>query len=735
MKTLFLLFALLAAPVMLLADGTSGDYLRSPENSETATKQFGSSTDTYDRGGWYCTGSRGYARKEGVALRTNAAGALCYDFPEGATPETICHLAIVCRTATKGSVGQTHTLEVAFAGAERTEQCVFETTSATDAVTLSLTFETPVVASGLIFQNPGDKLFEIASVTWQSVLPEMEVDLGYASTVVVGDTFPVSVNAISGGSGTYPYAAVTFNGQTFPIDTLSLPQSVSFTAPNVSGEIPLECVVRDSTGREKRFSCMIDVNAYAVPFELTATAITRERFTLEWKLHSGATPESYTINVSHNPRKLTVEALIQPEWVLEDDGYYYASEPIDCSQWSGDFPITSLTIAAPEGASCGSLALRAEGSAAYSNKPFLGSSYLCGKISDPQVPRYLRLKTAALPRYLRLTMVILRDIASVSVEASGQRRLAELEDLPASTALSVTVTAHYADGVRSVSAPLLVETLPLPGFTEVIHYPKWNQLQLQWPESEPDLEGELRFYATRTVENLTPPGLYLTRLLWTKSGGGLTTSKAIALTNLSNRPLHLDGTSVLSAVKRDTGTQRLWDFSVKDETGETTYPYVIAPGEELIIAHASYLPFDLREGVVQSTASALNFTADWDLSLYCGETLQNTLTPQTNACVRLAEDSLEALEVSPIDTTTPSLDQLYAPWTKLEETHLLATHTLTRTTATSSMLNYAAFRTITPTTRKIYVECRTRQGQSFSKAATLLLWEVPLLHGTYFLLR
>ena len=236
MKVFTCLCTLFLSSLTLWGAGSSGDYLVSPENSETTTKQFGGTSDTLDRGGWYFSGNKGYARKDGVALPKSAGGVLCYDLPEGVS-DTVYTLTVKCRTATKGSVGKEQTLSVELIGADGNllQTTTFITTDQSNTIPLTFTFDDFPTITGLRFSNLGTTIFEIASVEWISDFPPLKADFFVQSKVIAGSPFMYSVNGITGGSGSYPVITVSYQNTTHVFTSGDLPASGDFTAVNKQG--------------------------------------------------------------------------------------------------------------------------------------------------------------------------------------------------------------------------------------------------------------------------------------------------------------------------------------------------------------------------------------------------------------------------------------------------------------------------------------------------------------------
>lgn len=739
MKGWLTFVVILTALHFALADGSSGDFLKSPENSATSTSQVGTKTDLekYDRGGWYCLGEKGYARQEGVGLRKSTAGWLCYDFPEDA-PVFIATLTLTCSTASGTSAGKEHTLDYVLvipSGEEVTGAYTFKTGVQGGIATTTVIFETPVETAGLRFSNPGTEIFELSEVEWTSALRPLEIDYTTREQVNLEETFDVSVTKVTGGTEVCTFLSVTFNGETVTYENPTFPQTSVFVTPSVSGDCLLAILARDSAGTEKVVHETIQVLAYATPQNLSVTNLTRTGFDLTWSMSSGATPLSYNFTV--NEPRPDVEVIVVPDWQEGTDGYWTSATAFDLTPWTDGFTIG--TVYAKPSVDVAGLEFSFDEGETWTSKLFLGGKYLLASLNASQQRVMIRTKGTR-PNYLTFTLAKIKSTAiKETIAATAQTPHITVTDLRPGSTVAVTLTATFEDinggeaKVNRSAEPISVTLPTLPGFTAGAALTKWSRLQLTWPSELTGLQGEVRLFAERTIPRDVPAGLYLSRVHWTKSGGGLSASKAIALTNMTARPIHLRGNYTLKAVNTK-GTTRKWDFSTDDESSTSAYPYVIPAGGELLFAHRSYTPSDLRDEVVLSDVSALNFTPDWTLSLFEGETLCNTLAPQTNATVRLAQDSLEEIEVTPVTAEMPALDALYNPWNETIEVRLIGVEQLQQSTD-SVLLSYAKYLSDLTTTRKIFAQCRTYDGTAYSLPLELLLWEPEARIGTRFLLR
>ena len=710
----------------LFGAGSSGDYLLSPENDETGSKQFGSSTDKLDRGGWYFDGNRGYARKNGVALRANGNGTLCYDFPEGTT-DNIYNLVVTCRTATKGSVGKEQTLSVGLVGVEETVERTFTTSSQTSETSLTFTFPDFPEVTGFRFTNLGETIFEIASVEWLSTYPDLSVNYYVQSKVIVAQPLNYAINQITGGSSDYTLMQLTFNGETHTYSGNDFPISGAFTAPMTSGDFPFTILVKDSKENEFTTTQTVTVTPYGVPTPLKATNVTTDSFDLSWELTSGVTPKAYKVVVALNPMTKKEQFFFAPTWELQENGYWVTAEDYDLSYYTKGFKLSAL-MAQCCGSDPSSFEYSGDGGKTWTKGTKFGSQYLLitSKVANQRV--MFRTQDAETPRYISLMMTTNRKVLEETFVADAQVFTHTVKGIPAGATLDVTLVVMYDNNGATVSMQsdtIQVTTGAIPTFTSVQNYEKWKLLQLTWPECEMEnLSGEVNILSVNAVEYATPKGLYLTRVYLTNSKNGLTTGKAVAITNTTNVPIYLNGQYTLKSVKQDTGTTRTWDFSQKDAENNKIYPYIIKPGEDLIISHATYAPHDLREGVATTTSQVLNFTDAWELSLMKGETVCNTITPQLNTLVRLAEDSLETLDCTEI-VAKMQLDKLYQPWTKIEETLLLHSLELDKT-STLSQLNYAPYLTLKSSTRRVVALCQVTSGEARSMSTEVVLWEAPL---------
>lgn len=731
--------AVLTAMHFALADGSSGDFLKSPENSATSTSQVGTKTDLgkYDRGGWYCIGERGYARQEGVGLRKSSTGSLCYDFPEE-SPEFIATLTLTCSTASSTASKKEHTLDYALvtpSGEEVTGAYTFKTGIQGGIATTTVIFETPVETAGLRFSNPGTEIFELSEVEWTSALRPLEINYTAREQVNLEEAFDVSVTEVTGGTEVCTFLSVTFNGETVTYDNPTLPQTPVFVTPSVSGDCLLTILARDSAGTEKVVHETIQVLAYATPQHLSITNLTRTGFDLSWSMSSGATPLSYNFTV--NEPRSDVEVIVVPDWQENSDGYWTSATAFDLTPWTDGFTVT--TVYATPSVEVAGLEFSFDEGETWASKLFIGGKYLLSTLNASRQRVMVRTKGTR-PNYLTFELIQIKSTSiKETIAATAQTPHIAVTDLRPGSTVTVTLTATFEDinggdaKVKRSAEPISVTLPTLPGFTAVSALTKWSRLQLTWPSELTGLQGEVRLFAERTIPRDVPAGLYLSRVHWTKSGGGLSASKAIALTNMTARPIHLRGNYTLKAVNAK-GTTRQWDFSTEDENAASAYPYVIPAGGELLFAHADYTPSDLRDEVVLADVSALNFTPDWTLSLFEGESLCNALAPQTNATVRLAQDSLETIEATPVTAAMPLLDALYTPWNETIEVRLIGVETFQQGSS-SMMLSYAKYLSDLTTTRKIFAQCRTYDGSAYSQPLELLLWEPEARVGTRFLLR
>jgi hypothetical protein len=735
---------LIAAFGPLFADGSSGDYLLSPDFSVTGTKAFTGPSDSYDRGGWYCIDPKGYARKNGVGLRANANGSLCYDFPNNQLA-SVQTLTVVCSTASSAAAKAENTLGVELTtstGENLSGSFSFFTGSQGGTASTTFLLEESILVKSLRFWNEGAQVFELGSVSWTSALPKLSVNYAVEESVRLGASFSIAVNDVSGGSGVYTSLSVSFNGFIHTVSDPFFPVSFSFDAPSTSGDYPFEIVVKDDKGMESRVSGTIQVVPYASPCDLTASAITRDSFELTWQMDGGVTPSAYTLEVEEQLTTTRATLVVTPDWTAESDQIFQSKTPFDLAPWTEGARVGSA-FATVHGEIPTSFEMSLDGGETWVSKPFIGEKYLLNAIPAGAQQLLFRVKAEnkTPPRYLTLELQqIQRTIETREIAVTAQQLQQVVTGLTSGSSYSVKVSAHYKNADNSTairtSAPLIVTTQAFPAFTEVRNLADWEMLQLTWPKEERNLRGEIRIFAERSLPRTVTPGVYLSRVLWIKSGGGLSTAKAVALTNTTDRPIHLRGEYVLKTVKRDTGKTYSWDFSDKSAGALSVYPHVIPAGGELILASEKYPPFDCREGVVCANVQALNFTGDWDVALVKGNTLQNSLTPQENAVICLAEDSLLETETFRITAEMPRLDALYEPWMALVETRLLRTFSVTQQGAsTNSLFDYAAMLENLESTRKVWAACRTTDGTSFSVPIEVLIWQPPMRPGFLFRLR
>jgi hypothetical protein len=741
--------AFLATTCLLFADGAAGDCILSPEHTESSTVQFGGKSDKYkdSRGGWYCTGEKAYARKNGVGLRKESSGALCFDFPEE-SPEYIATLMVECSTASKTAAAKEHTLVVSLTtdlGEIITDSFTFKTGNQTVRVAAVFNFETPTAIRSMSFTNPGEQIFELSTIVWTSAFPELDIEQYITKIIELQGEVMVSFNRAMGGSGNYTYASIKFCDELIEWNMPTFPRSHTFTAPAMSGIYPVEICLKDSAGNEKRISQNVEVTPYARPCDLKATNITRDGFDLSWSMSSGATPVNYRLTITENLKNPSATIVTVPNWTETEMGEWI-SDPLLLNPWTEGNKIQAMLAETYDYK--GNLWLSIDGGKTWKKKIYVVGVYTLGNLAAGDEQTLMFKVDATPPKYLTINLPkIVSVVEDRTIEVSAQQRLQTITGLSGGKSYTVTLCANYEvitltstgestiKNVTYLSDPFTLQTSPLTGFSDVSVLEKWKRLQLTWPSNESGLTGELRVFAERSLPHSLPDGLYLSRVLWTKSSDDLPTSKAIVLTNISDRPISLRGGYILKTVKRATGTTYQWDFSDKSADAPTKYPYVVPAGGELIIAHSKYLPTDMRETVVQTNTNALNFTADWDISLWRGDTLQNTLTPQTNAVVRLVEDSLTETQVTELTEALPVIDTFYDPWMKTVEVALLETRTFAQGSATTTLISYSTYVNNLDRTRKVWATCSTKKESDISEIIEVILWKPANNMGFAFRMR
>lgn len=740
MKWLAALVALLTTTCFLFADGSSGEFLLSPDFTETGTKKFGGSSDTYNRGDWYATGTV-YARKNGAGLGKESSGTLSYEFPEGKA-EYIHTLTMECATATKASASKEQTLCVTFiteTGETLTYDEAFTTGSQTRPVTLVLNFEEAKPIKKMSFTNLGAQIFELCLVEWASSLAELELNYYVTSRCTLQGNIIVAINGVEGGTGTYSYASIKMGDDLLEWNNPTFPISHDMIAPTESGVLPVEICVRDDAGNEKRITRDVIITPYAQPRNLVASNITRNGFDLTWDMSSGTTPLNYEIHIQEELEKTSATIAIEPTWTETETGEWVSSV-ISLIPWTNGNRVTSAHLTNSDYS--GDLWLSKNNGDTWEKKMKIGM-FLLGSIPANTTQNILFKVNKTPPKFLNIKLSKIENVTmDVKFDLASQQRIYSVTGLTSGKKYRVRLDAFFnnvtdessGEVVNYTSDPIIVQTLSLSGFTNIEVLDKYKRLQLTWPKGYTNLTGEINFFAQRALSSNIPTGLYLSGVLWTKSGGNLSTAKAIVLTNTSTQPITLKGKYVLKSVKRDTGYTTKWDFSTELDDGSKLYPCTIPAGGELVIAHSKYPPSDLREGVVQASKTALNFTGDYDLSLWCGETLQNSLTPQTNAVVRLVENSLTETKVTSLTEDLPIIDSLYSPWMNTVETVLLDSR-IVQLSFSTLIISYSSYLTDLERSTKIWATCRTMSGSDSSLPTEVILWSSRVNPGYRFSLR
>lgn len=639
----------------LRADGDSGDALKTPDNGATTTKVFTGSSDTLERDGWYSTiqTSGGcYARCDGVGLRKVEACALRKDFN---APECISYVEV-----TVSAAGATAAKDDALKLSLRLRDDVAAKTQ-TFAVagqrlpkTLAFSFPEGVEADYISLTNPGENIFEVGRVVWKRRAPGIEGTLTAPASTAAGKPFHCSLNALSGGSGTYVRARFDFAGQSETLEPVELGRAVSFTAPAEDGDHVLTVTVEDDAGASMTFTQTIHVVAYAPPRNLRVTKVSRTGFTLEWD-RPVLLPEHYCVSVRESGTKTT---RFRPKWVADGQGRFVTASPLA--------PVEGELILELPGWQ-GDLEWSADGTTWHGVMDLLGVQSLSGW-DGTQRALWLRATSAEAPVTVQVLQTVTRVYEQCFRPAAGQLCVASFEGLPAGHTLEATVSANYG-AIEVEAEPLKVALEPIPAFVKGT----WAEgcATLTWPEGAEGLEAEMVIRAEREVPHALPPGLYLTRTCFTASKNGFSAGKGIVLTNTSAQDIPLDGTYTLHAIKVG-GTTKTWDFNVLED-GVESHPHVVPAGGELAFSHYRFPIPEVRESVQTTGATALNFTPEYTLTLLKDGEPINSLGCATNTVRRLREDTLDAYDDHALTADSLDMSPFYDAWTHFSEEEIHAT--------------------------------------------------------------
>lgn len=695
MRTLFLLLALFGTILTVHAEEAVTIFeFANPEKNDSGTNWTG-------EGNWTNAFTKPCkARANGIGIAPAATGGqsgMKYTCPEGET-ETIRQLTITCMASGTGAAkaAKIHTLGITFNNQEESLEESFSFGGEVDTPhTIVFTLEEPIPLSTLTITNETDQanntsLFEINKVEWQADLPEITAKFFVNSAVALNVPVSAELYSVSGGTGKYTEYSFTFNGTT--IFTEPYGGTIMFDTPTVTGVYPFILTVVDSAGTTLTVTKEITINPYVAPINLQASDITRTGFTITWDQPISSAVTAYEAKISPNPL-YHIPPAITPKWESIDGGWQLKT-PIDLSSFAKSSTIV-VTVTAPgwEEAHAdnpdfkGVIYNSSDGGETWECLRHLDNFWSVGNLSAEKPTILLRTDEATPPESLVFTLTF-SPITKQSVEATGEKHTMTLTDLPPGQNYSVSINALYEkdDGkiLRVGSDPIEVALLPIPTLASVKANARFCSLTFTWPTGEEHLRCCCDLYEKRIIKYDFEPGLYLSRVYFTKktTGTDLSAGKAIVISNTTTEDIHLDGSYTYSITKNETGTVYSWDFSEKvenEDDGEETliYPYTVPAGGELIFYSSTYPPFDVREGAIPTTKQAVhNLTPDYTLSLSKDDTPCNTLAPQKNAIVRLKKNSITEVETTAITSTSTSLDNFYTPWVKLYETTLIKDFTL-----------------------------------------------------------
>lgn len=678
------------------------------------------------------------ARITGVAIAppkaTGGQSGMKYAWEAGDS-ETIAQITVTCIASTDAAskASKTHTLGVSLNGAEPLTAGLCFDGELNTPRDLTFRLEAPATVSTLTITNEtasGSTLFEVCAVSWQAAFPGIEATFVAPGKVTISSSLSVSLQTLTGGSGSYTDIVFSFNGETARVEGTEV---VTFQAPDRDGIFPLTLTVTDSFGETAVFTQEIAVVPRTGPTGLTASEITRRSFTLSWDRPVGSGVTSYIVRVDPVSSSKQSEAL-SPVWKTTAAGWEMES-PFNLAPLVTGLPVASIYLILDQW-SGSPLHYSFDGGETWGTlSSAVASRWILADVPTDVSSLLLRTPAAEPPETVT-PVISFRNIAEQELDAAGLERTLTFSDLPAGSSLQVTVTAVYQKNGGTTtdvgSDPLQVDLLPIPPFASVVTESSFRVLTLAWPTGDWELTGNCLIAGTRIPAADLTDDLCLSRVCFTRNTAAcnaLSAGKAIAISNLSSRPVALDGsfTCTITKAAEDGGepTVYTWDFAVESDEGVRSYPYVVPAGGELLFRAAAYGLPDLREGVIPvSTAMLKNLTDNYTVTLLKNGTVCNTLIPRENAVVRLSETSLEEMEVFAITNEMQTLDAFYTPWGTSIETEILDIRTFTSGTG-YAQFSYAAYLQDAARWRTISAICYLTDAFSRSEETVVTLYETP----------
>ena len=566
------------------ASGDTGALLATPNkldlgglapNEAASSIRLGGDKDPYtaNRPQWhslddahYC-----YARRDGVGLRTEGKSVLVGEL---GLPEQIAYVAVTCGVASASNVGKALALTLTAGSTVSSKPFTVDELGRTR--TVIFTFSPKVEADELHLSNAGEAIFEVHRVEWRATVPSIAPDVSFYREVSPGETLFCTVDDCTGGSGDYA-VAWAFNGERrAPTDDFRT--LVRFVAPSAPGDYPLTLTVQDTLGNRFTQTYEVRVRSFNPARELGVSAVTRTGFSLTWERPLGVlTAEDFAVTVE-DAAGGDYSATFRPTWTRQ--GSAWVSDPIDPAGEAGGGALSDLVVNVA-GIGLGDYLEACPESGAWAPLSGAGGIFF-GLALAPGEGFRLRTDAAEPPVSVTLRGTRADILWERVVKAMGQRLEAEVTGLPAGREVAVSVRARFRRDDRSLvaGAPLSarVSLLPVPipkathgGGAIVFDWAAYGDTLAENPAIRLD------FYAETPAEGGSEPGLYLTRAFLTgnagKGGLKLSAAKAVALTNTTGRDIALDGGNYsLRLTSASTGKHSFWDFSLKDDAGEKTYP-------------------------------------------------------------------------------------------------------------------------------------------------------------------
>ncbi|MEG1552606.1 MAG: hypothetical protein RR417_03535 [Kiritimatiellia bacterium] len=717
-KRLHSIFFLLCLTVASFIRADETFSFAHPAAKETSTKRWNGEQGWLNGANESC-----YERLRGVGLRAKAASAMTLARVE---PLTVAIVKVtVVASGKTAAEAKSHILKLTLQDSEGVElgcEAAFDFGGVVGvAKELVFRLEAPVSVLKVTLQNIKDaNVFEVNAVTLVTEFPPLAVAWEMPREVSMGTTFLCAVT-LSGGSGDYRQLGWTFNGntQTQFADDFSF-GTVEFVAPTETGKATLMLIVVDSTGRTERFSTEMTVRPFIAPSNLQLSNLTPTGFSVTWQCDERVAPETCTASVVWQAD----EQVIIP---LESDAVPLL---LDLKPWTqGRAGLLSLTSKTQE---------------TVEYRWGEGEWNVWGTIAIPGMETFLDLQLP--PQDLRLSLrfpsgtvpAIQLRLQLKAPQQEGQVsdsfRRATFENLPAGQTLWLTVTANYRrdDGSlqRSTSNSLKVELPEIPPFKKAGEAqessPSYFQQALTFPVGY--RQGRAQIFARVPVVQKLPPGVWLTRVLFTESNArtGMVSYKALALTNTSNETVSL-APYTLQSVKDGSETVMQWKLE----------PYTLPPHGELLLAYEKNgmpsLPLlDTTVQVVRK--SILNFTPQRTLTLLKSEVPVNTLRPAKNAVVRLCYDTIEQTEAVPIQAEGERLPTFYASWVQPPEERFLQSLIIEphSTSDDTAWVNWYEDRDrwAAQNYERVWMACRVCDGGAESRPIEIELYRsTPLLEG------